>query len=335
MTPVHRAIREAAQAEDPVLVWGETGSGKDLVAHIIHSSSARRDGPFVAVNTRALSRDLLPETLFGRVPHSPINTMPQTGSLEEADGGVLFLDELAAIDKKVQGDLLRVIETGSFAKTEAGEPVSADVRIVAATSGHPGELIGKGRLRKDLCARFDDRTIHLPSLRERKEDIEPLARFFARSFCDRFQREAVDFSPDAVSMLRDYPWPGNVRELRNVIEQALILSADAIVAPASLPERIATRRPPVPSPNGPPSPTLEAIQEADSTDSLRSQMVRHENHTADVIPVPIGMSLADIEKAVILKTLEKAKGNKAQTAEILGISRKTLYNKMSRFGIGR
>lgn len=299
MRQVYRQIRQAAATDIPVLLSGETGTGKELAAQAIHELSSRSHAPFVTVHIGALPPDLVASELFGHERGAFTNaTGRRKGCFETADGGTVFLDELATIDEKMQISLLRLLENCEFTRIGSQQSISVDVRVIAATNADLDLEIRRGTFREDLYYRLDVLHITMPALRERQGDINLLADHFIKSACDDFQKTIRGITPDFISCLEAYPWPGNVRELKNVIQRAVISCAGDILETNQLPRRI------------------RHFQDDDHTMTFR-----------------VGTSIETVEKELIARTLEHTGHNRTRTSEILGISRRSLYNKIQRFGI--
>jgi len=291
-------ISEIADVDVPVLIYGESGTGKELVARALHDSSTRKDKPFVAINTGAIPRELIASELFGHEKGSFTGAIDtKKGRFEEADGGTLFLDEISSMDEQVQVALLRVLETKEVERVGSSKTSMVDVRIVAATNVNMEELIKQGKFREDLYYRLNVYNLEIPPLRERKDDILLLARYYLDTFNEEYKRQISEIEQEAADLLEKYPWPGNVRELRNVILRAMI-SAKKTIRKNELP--VFVRK------------GLQAGQE---------------------IRIQTGSTLPEIERVSIIKTLQMAKGNKLKAAEILGISRRSLYNKLEEYDI--
>ena len=298
MQQVYDLISRVAPTESTVFVTGESGTGKELVAETVHRLSARKDRPFLALNCGAVSATLIESELFGHERGSFTGAdRRRSGYFEEADGGTLFLDEVTEMPIELQVKLLRVLETRSITRVGATSPTEVDVRVVAASNRDPQEAVEEGTLRDDLLYRLNVFPIHLPVLRERGDDVELLARYFLDGVNER-EKSAKRLSEAALRRLRELSWPGNVRELKNVVERAAILADDEI-APEMLPE---------PDPDRPP--------EASSTSEATLQ-------------VRVGSSIADVERRLILATLDELDGDKKKSASVLGISLKTLYNRLN------
>jgi two-component system response regulator AtoC len=296
-------IARIAPSSASVLISGESGTGKDVVARTIHALSRRRHGPFVPVNCGAISAALLESELFGHERGSFTGAdRRHRGYFERAHRGTLFLDEVTEMPLELQVKLLRVIESGSFFRVGAEQPISVDVRILAASNRDVLRSISAGQMREDLYYRLRVFELNVSPLRDRPDDVEPLVRHFLD---DLAQKEGVrkEITSAAVKALTRYSWPGNVRDLRNVIQSAYIL-ADEIIDVDSLPEAVTT------TPAMPP---------------------RSDEPSAGVLRIEMGTSLADIERRAIMATLRHCHGNKNRAAEVLGISLKTLYNRLSEY----
>jgi DNA-binding NtrC family response regulator len=296
MQRVYDLIERVAPTEASVLLTGESGTGKELAAETIHALSRRRDRPFLAVNCAAIARSLIESELFGHEKGSFTGAESRRrGYFEEAHGGTLFLDEVIEMPAEVQAKMLRVLESGGILRVGASEVVRVDVRVIAATNRDPLAAVRSGMLREDLYYRLNVFPIPLPPLRERVEDIDLLADHFLAAVNAR-DGTRKHLAADARARLRAYRWPGNVRELRNTVERAAILS-DSAVAPSLLPDTGA-RGPRLAPDRGP------------------------------LAEVTMGSSLEEVERRLILATLEHHRGDKRQAARTLGISLKTLYARL-------
>lgn len=291
-------INEIANVDIPVLIYGESGTGKELVARAVHMASDRREKPFVAVNTGAIPKDLISSDLFGHEKGAFTGAIDsKKGKFEEADGGTLFLDEISSMSEQVQIALLRVLESHQIERVGRNQLIPVDVRIVAATNENLESLVEKGRFREDLYYRLNVFNVELPPLRERKEDIEIITRHYIEQFNGELKRKIRGIEAPALELLNNYPWPGNVRELRNIILRAMV-SAKEIIRTKDLPP-----------------------------------VVKQKIQPGEEIRIPAGTSLTDIERITIIKTLKMARGNKLKAAELLGISRRSLYNKIEEYHI--
>lgn len=292
-----RLARKVAATDVPVLLTGETGTGKEVFAQSIHRQSPRAGKAFVAVNCSAFSRDLLESELFGHKAGSFTGALKDArGLFEEASGGTIFLDEIGEMAFDLQAKLLRVLEAGEFLRVGDTKPMRVDVRVIAATNRDLAKEIEEGRFREDLFYRLSVFQIHLAPLRERAEDIALHVEAFVSAFAARMGRPVPDISPDYMAILKRQPWKGNVRELRNVIERSLII-ADGDVLTADV----------LPLP-------MQHPASASSDDYA-------------------GFDLSEVEKRHILKVLQYTRGNKTETSRLLGIGLTTLYRKIEAYGL--
>jgi len=289
-------VERVAPTDSTVLITGETGTGKELVARAIHRKSPRQNRPLVVVNCSALPETLLESEMFGYEKGAFTGAVrDKSGLIDMANTGTLFLDEIGDLPPSVQIKLLRVIETGDFRPVGSTKNLHANVRIIAATNRDLKKLMQEGKFREDLFYRLNVIHIHIPPLRERPKDIPALVEFFMEKTCARFGKCVREIDPQALQLLYRYHWPGNVRELENVIERAIILSSGVRVTVKDLP--------------------LELVQQEPASEDLRD-----------------GKSLEAIEREHILRILRETGGNKTRAAEILGITKKTLYAKLRRYG---
>jgi DNA-binding NtrC family response regulator len=302
MQRVYELLAKVARTEATVLLTGETGTGKELAAQTIHRLSRRHKEPFVAVNCGAVSASLIESELFGHERGSFTGAdRTHKGVFEQAHGGTLFLDEITEMPAELQVRLLRVLETGSLMRVGGSDTLRVDVRVVAATNRRAEEAVAAGRLREDLLYRLNVFPILLPPLRERGDDVEQLASHFLAEL-NREEGSDKQLARSALARLRLHAWPGNVRELRNVVQRAFIVAEDTIGADH------------VPLP-------LANVPEGGSPD-----------HGLVVYP---GTPIADVERRLILATLEHCDRDKKKAAEALGISLKTLYNRLNEYGAKR
>jgi DNA-binding NtrC family response regulator len=299
MQEVYRWIELAATSTAPVLVYGESGTGKELVARTIHELSNRRAKPFVAINCAAIPETLIESELFGHERGAFTGaTERRLGCFELADGGTLFLDEIAEMDSNTQAKLLRVLQEGNFRRVGGKAEIQVDVRVVAATNRVPTEAISRGQLREDLFYRLNVFSIRLPALRERKDDIPLLVRSFIEEFNRQDNRQVRGLAADAEREMDRHHWPGNVRELRNVVQRAVVLSGSGLIDAEHLPETMLKAAAPVPVPQ-----------------------------RTSIVPI------REMERDAILRALEETNQDKRRAAQLLGISLKTLYNKLAKYGI--
>jgi len=299
MQRVFELIQQVASTRASVLITGESGVGKELVADAIHDFSQRMDKPFIKVHCAALSESLLESELFGHEKGSFTGAAAQRkGRFEMSDGGTIFLDEIGEINPSVQIKILRVLQEREFERVGGNQPISVDTRIIAATNRDLKSEIAKGNFREDLYYRLNVVNIHIPPLRERKEDIPLLASAFLKEFSEENGKSIEGIDNKAAMALYNYSWPGNIRELRNCIESAVVLSRGHFILPQDLP------------------PDISASAEDQSS-----------------IRIPMGTTMAESEKLIIRSTLNFTGGNKSKTAEVLGIGRKTLHRKIHDFGL--
>jgi DNA-binding NtrC family response regulator len=290
-------MERVAPSAASVLITGESGSGKDFIAQSLHDLSGRASGPFVAVNCPAIPEALLESELFGHERGAFTGALAErAGLFEHAGGGTLFLDEITEMAPGLQAKLLRVLETRRYRRVGGREEKLADLRIVAATNRDPDQSVKEGRLREDLYYRLNVFHLHVPPLRERREDIAPLAARFIAAYAEQNQKPVEGLSNEAMAALERYDWPGNVRELRNAIERAVVLARTAVIELSDLPQRVA-----------------------------RPVVVIERGKFGPVEP------LEEIERRAILEALESFGQNKTHAARALGISLKTLHNKLKRY----
>ncbi len=288
-----------AGSDATVLVTGESGTGKELLAKGIHYASERRDGPFVAVNCAAIPEALIESELFGHMKGSFTGAVrDKEGKFELASGGTIFLDEVGDLRVDLQAKILRALQERSVDRVGGSKPVPVDVRVIAATNKDLERAVKDGAFREDLYYRLSVVTLHMPPLRERKEDIPLLVEFFVRKYN---KAAGVAVAPEALAALIAYGWPGNVRELENVIERASVLKRGEVISVGDMPEKI-TRR------TGVVSDIILNLPEG-------------------------GLSLEELEKNLIIKALEKHKGNQTRAAEYLRITRPTLIYRMEKYGL--
>jgi DNA-binding NtrC family response regulator len=293
MQDVYRMIDKVAPTDATVLVTGESGCGKELVARTIHERSSRSSGPFVAINCGAIPANLIEAELFGHEKGAFTGAARQhRGCFERAEGGTLFLDEITEMSPEMQVRLLRVLETSRFTRVGGDGEIRADVRVVAATNRDAKEAVRERKLREDLMYRLTVFPIGLPPLREREGDAELLAEHFLQSL-NAESGTAKRFSRAALMTIRTYHWPGNVRELKNAVQRAFIMSDD----------------------------TIELDLAGLACPALEGECLR----------VPVGTPLAEMERQAIFATLDHCRGNKRRAAEMLGVSLKTLYNRLAAY----
>ena len=296
MNKVLDVVKQVAPTKAGVMVTGESGVGKELIADALHTLSNRKDKPFIKVHCAALSESLLESELFGHEKGAFTGAVSRKrGRFELAHRGTIFLDEIGEISQSVQIKILRVLQEKAFERVGGEETLEVDVRIISATNKDLKAEIEKGKFREDLYYRLNVVNIHIPPLRERKEDVPLLAAAFIREFAQENSKPVEGIDPKARAALYNYSWPGNIRELRNVIESAVVMCKGNIVTTDDLP----------------PSVTSEP-----------------ENN---YIRIPMGATLAEAEQEIIRSTLSRHNGNKSRTAEVLGIGRKTLHRKIGEY----
>jgi DNA-binding NtrC family response regulator len=300
MTKLHDLMAKVGPSSASVLIVGESGAGKELVARTLHDLSARRKARFVAVNCAAIPETLLESEIFGHERGAFTGAEGRRqGVFELAGGGTLFLDEVAEMAPATQAKLLRVLEERSFRRLGGSDEIQVDVRVLAATNRDPETALEKGKLREDLYYRLNVFTLELPPLRERKDDIGLLVAAFIREVNERNHRNVTGIEDDALQALRAYHWPGNIRELRNVVERSVIVAKGSRIRKEDLPPALL-------SPPARPRPDAG-------------------------VEFPVGTTVDEAEKSLILKTLDATGQNKTRAAEILGISLKTLHNKLKKY----
>jgi transcriptional regulator with PAS, ATPase and Fis domain len=296
---VARLIGEVASSDVTVLIEGESGTGKEIVARAVHLQSARRDRPFISVNCAALAEQLLEAELFGHVKGAFTGAIAnKPGRFQLADGGTLFLDEIGDLSPKGQGDLLRVLEDGTFRMVGGSELIHVNVRVIAATNKQLQEVVAAGKFREDLFYRLQIVPIVMPPLRERAEDIPLLIERFFEQFAAKHKRRRKRMSAEAVQLCQQFLWPGNVRQLRNVIERLVITCREVEVGVSQLPD-----------------------------------FLREYDRNATTFSVRPGTPLAEVEKLLIRQTLTHVTSNREEAARALGISRRALQYKLKQYGL--
>ena len=293
-----KMIERVAPSQATVLILGESGTGKELIAKLIHEKSARKNKPFVAINCGALRETLLESELFGHEKGSFTGAYNRKiGLAEIANGGTLFLDEIGELTQGIQSKLLRFIQEGEIYRVGGKDPIKVDIRLVSATNRDLESEVAKQTFREDLFYRINTITVHTPPLRRRKDDIQVLVEYFLSQGKHGYLGRGRQMSPEAMQVLLNFPWPGNIRELQNVCERMQILAEGHMIMVGDLPDSI--RRP--------------------------NEKVNVEEYDPDV-------PLHDVEKRHILKALHYFNGNKTRAAHSLGITIKTLYNKLHMYG---
>ncbi len=299
MQPVIELIARVGPSDANVLISGEPGTGKEVVARMLYAVSSRASRPMVTVNAGGLAEGVFESELFGHVKGAFTDAkVDRVGRFELADGGTLFLDEIANVPMNLQAKLLRVLEIGEMERVGSSKTKRVDARVISATNAILPDEVAAGRFRQDLLFRLNTIEIHLPPLRERREDIPVLAAHFLTTHARRYRKDLQGFDPTAMQALLDSPWQGNVRELNHVVERAVLMAQDRTVRPADL-----------------------ALRDS-AADSSRFGSARLED-----------MSLEDVEFFLIKKALARYNGNVSQAAGALGLSRSALYRRLERFGL--
>ena len=302
MQEVYRLIEVAAPTTAPVLISGESGTGKELVARTLHDLSPRAKGPFVAVNCAAIPETLLESEIFGHEKGAFTGALERRpGCFELAHEGTIFLDEIAEMNPGTQAKFLRILQDGTVRRLGGRTEIKVDVRVLAATNKDPVKAIQEGTFREDLYYRLNVVSLVMPPLRDRRDDIPALVQAFMEEFNARYDKHIRALDESVLSGLVAQSWPGNVRELRNTLERAIIVCENDTILPKHIP----------------PSPSLRVADPGDGPDSVSFR---------------VGTSLEDAEKALILKTLAANGNNKTRAADVLGISLKTLHNKLKTYG---
>jgi DNA-binding NtrC family response regulator len=300
MQQVYEMSSSVAVSNANVLITGESGTGKELLARSIHYSSLRKEKPFVVLNCAALSEGVLESELFGHEKGAFSGALDtRKGRFERADQGTLFIDEVAEMSMAAQVKLLRVIQEHEFERVGGNKTISVDVRIVAATNKKLEEQVKDGKFREDLYYRLNVVNINVPPLRSRREDVEPLSRFFLEKYTAETGKKITDLSPRALSCLLAHDWPGNVRELQNAIERAVVLSKGSVLTPRDFPQGM------------------------QGDDQICLQIPEKGGSLTDI--------LEDLERQLIIQTLQREDGSQTRAAETLGIKRTTLRYKMEKY----
>ncbi len=305
MLEVFKIIGKVATTHEPVLILGESGTGKELVANAIHRNSDRADKPFVKVNCAAISPTLLESEFFGHERGAFTGAVARRiGRFEQANGGTLFLDEIGDLDLDLQAKLLRTLQSGQFERVGGEHTIQVDVRIIAATNHNLSALIAEHRFREDLYYRLNVVTVELPPLRSRRDDIPLLSEYIIRTLARKYNWPQLALSPEAIRHLCLQPWPGNIRELQNVLARAAILTRGRLIQPEDL------------KASGLPSPGSAPV-------------------SSSALSLPLKDILAETERRVIQQALDHTKWNRTQTARLLGISRRQLFDKIRQYGLSR
>lgn len=299
MQEIYRQIRQAAHTEMPVLISGETGTGKELVARAIHQLSNRREKPFVPIHLGALPQELVSSELFGYEKGAFTGAWKSyKGSFEAAKRGTIFLDEIGTIDEKNQVSLLRLLETQKFQRIGGTRDITANFRVITASNENLTEAVRQGRFREDLFYRLDVFPIALPSVRHRTGDVPLIVDYFLKRFNQIYKTNILGVSPECINRLESCDWPGNVREIKNVIHRAVVVCSGEVLLPEHLPKRFFSRQPSPPT-----------------------------------VSIRVGSTIAEAEKEMIAQTLTWTNNNRQRSAAMLGITRRTLYNKIDKYNL--
>ena len=313
MQEVFKKIGLVSASHATVLVTGESGTGKELVARAIYQNGGRREKPFLAINCAAIPEDLLESELFGHEKGSFTSAIAQRiGKFEQCDGGTLFLDEVGDLPTTVQTKLLRVLQEGEFQRVGGNQTIRVDVRLIAATNKDLALLIEAKQFREDLYYRLNVLRIHMPPLRERKEDIPLLVKYFLNRFAAKARGRARQISEAALHLLTDYSWPGNVRELENIVQRATVHAAGDVILPKDIEWHSRA------SETKEEAPSLESALDALFDQALTDSQYR---------------LMANVERYMIARALSKTGGNQVQAAKILGITRATLRKRIEKYKI--
>jgi DNA-binding NtrC family response regulator len=319
MQKVYSLIKKIADTDATVLIQGESGTGKELIAKTIHFNSSRAQHPFVPFNCAAIPRDLLESELFGHERGAftgAINT--RIGRFERANGGTILLDEIGELHPSFQVKLLRVLQEREFERVGGTKTIKVDVRILAATNKNLEEETKAGNFREDLFYRLNVIPLHIPPLRERKEDIPLLTDYFVHHFARKRKREPVRILPEVLRIFMEYPWPGNVRELENLIERMVILCEDGVISIQDLPQRFHD---------------LVGIPPSPAADPFLPEPEKTREFILPEGGINLNSLVEELEKNLIDQAIHKARGVKSKAAELLGLKRTTLVEKMKKYGL--
>lgn len=310
MTDLINKIKLVAKTNASLLLTGENGTGKEVLAKLVHFHSVRHNAPFVAINCGAIPTDLVESELFGHEKGAFTGAISRNpGCFELANKGFLFLDEIGDMPHSAQVKLLRAVELNSFRRVGGKEEIEVDVSLISATNKILIDQVKSGSFREDLFYRLNVIELNIPPLRHRKEDIPLLVSYYIDFFSQKYKLEPIEFSEECMGLFLSYDWPGNVRELRNIVERSFVLiCSGGVVDPEMLPACINKRK--------------NIFSNFSSTNSGRF---------GNIIQIPVGMSLEEVERTVIDQTLDSVDDNKTEAAKILGFSRKTLHNKLDKY----
>jgi DNA-binding NtrC family response regulator len=319
MQEIFALLQQAGPSKACVLISGESGTGKEVVARTLHLLSPRKQGPFVAINCAALPETLIESELFGHEKGSFTGASERRqGCFEVAQHGTLLLDEIGEMPVLTQAKLLRVLEDSKVRRLGGKTEFEVDVRVIAATNKVPEEAVRGGNLREDLFYRLNVFHIHLPPLRDRMEDVQGIAEALLVDMNRKHEARVIDFAPEVIEALERHDWPGNIRELRNAVERAVVLTREGTVQMTALAPHLQK-----------PRAIAVAVSMDEATPDTSAVLIQGDGNS---INLPIGTTVSEAEKGLILRTLEHTKNNKTKAAEILGISLKTLHNKLKEYG---
>lgn len=325
MQEVYRLTELAAQSNASVLLLGETGTGKELIASALHRLSPRATGPFIRVNCGALPETLLDSELFGHVKGSFTNAIQdRAGRFEAATGGTIFLDEINSTSSTLQVKLLRVLQERQFERVGESRTVDVDVRVITASNRDLGKEVAEGRFREDLFWRLNVLPIQLPPLRRRQDDIEPLVRYFLKLYSEQNQRPVDQLEPKALEALTEYSWPGNVRELQNYVERAVVLSSGNVLEFGLLPVCV----------TGSPQAVNSAVFRPTDDQSLIKEFVFNRLAKAGKDATDLyDQVILPLEKELLSQVMETCRQVQTKAANWLGMNRNTLYKKLKDHGL--
>jgi len=320
MREVYKSIGRVAAQDVPVLITGESGTGKELVARAIHQHSQRCRSPFLALNCAALPEQLLESELFGHEKGSFTGAdRRRTGRFEQCNGGTLFLDEIGDMPVSVQSKMLRILQEQTFQRLGGDETVKTNVRIISATHRDLKALSKNEKFRVDLYYRLGVFNVHLPPLRERRDDLPLLVRYFLRRFGKELNRDMQDASPEAIAHLQNYSWPGNLRELQSVLKQSLLRATGPLLLPAMLPEMVLSEFP------------LSATPETQNKQTRLKEFIQHRLATGS--EVLHEEAHRELDLILLPEVMEHTRGNQFQAAKVLGIARQTLRKRLRELSI--
>lgn len=324
MQDIFDLIRRVSDSKSTVLIYGKSGTGKELVAKAIHYNSPRKDKTFVAVNCSAIPETLLESELFGHVKGSFTGAVAtRKGLFEAADGGTIFLDEIGDISPAMQVKLLRVLQEREIRRVGGPETIKVDIRLIAASNQNLEEAVKRGEFRDDLFYRINVISIVLPELKDRQDDIPLLANYFLEKYSQGEKKEIKSISKEAMNLLLNYHWPGNVRELENVIERAIALGNHSEILPGDLPTSI----------SGVVAVVRLGTHQEMQTGGLSPNIRDSEKISAVRETLPENATIEELERDYIARVLKNTKGHKINTARILGIDRRTLYRKLKKYNL--